>query len=572
MQRASVKMTILLEIENADLHAKDILYHPSCYKNYTSPRYLELLIKKEIEEEEEKERNANGPSPHEQAFLRLAKEVEEKVLCDTSSVTSLSDLCSSYRAYLQEEGVEVEIYRADKLKVRLVKHFGSQLCFHRPQKRNESQYVFSSAVPAGPLVERCLQLEAAAEQPSSDEDISIDDIVDEAVTREDASEASHLFAAAMILRRELLSLKNQIPIPPDPSNISENELNLPVCLYNFLCWTICGDQSCENLGLSEKVKGVSTAIRRRILSIGQDLVYCTSRGKVKTPKHVALPLALKHITGSTRAVTILNRFGHGISESQLSEYESAMAYRQIQQQEAHMATVPSNIKSFGFTVFCWDNNDIHEETPSGAGTTRCTNGIVVQRQVSTASPYLPAQLSWPNRHRRSVDPPLEAEVEYNAGRRQGPLPIDLPEEAMVLPQDDPSQSAVTDFTWILSRLLETDSLKLGQVGNEQQISGWAGFNTLLRRDDEILPSVVGYLPIIPTSPTQLSTVYLLLQRSIAVADRLQQTSVVIVLDQAIYSKAQEIIWKHRAEFSRVVLQMGGFHTSLAFVLYALTRS
>ena len=120
-----------------------------------------------------------------------------------------------------------------------------------------------------------------------------------------------------------------------------------------------------------------------------------------------------------------------------------MAYRQIQQQEAHMATVPSNIKPFGFTVFCWDNNDILEETPSGAGTTHCTNGIVVQRQVSTALPYLPAQLSWPNRHRRSVDPPLEAEVEYNAGRRQGPLPIDLPEEAMVLPQDDPSQSAVT---------------------------------------------------------------------------------------------------------------------------------
>ena len=203
--------------------------------------------------------------------------------------------------------------------------------------------------------------------------------------------------------------------------------------------------------------------------------------------------------------------------------------KQTQQQEAHVATVPSNIRSSVFTVFCWDNNDINEDTPSGAGTTHCTNGIVVQQQVSTASPYLPTNPSWPNRHRQSVTSPLEAEVEYNAGRRQGPLPIGLSAETMVLSQSDRSQSA--DFTWILTRLQESDSLILGQVSNEKKIPGWAGFNSLLRHDDEIRLSNVGYLPIIPTSPTQLSTVYRLLKRSIAVADRLQQTSVVIVLDQ-----------------------------------------
>ena len=55
----------------------------------------------------------------------------------------------------------------------------------------------------------CLQLKAAAERLSSDEDMSMIDIEDEVVTtnREDASEASIIFAAAMILRRELLSLK-----------------------------------------------------------------------------------------------------------------------------------------------------------------------------------------------------------------------------------------------------------------------------------------------------------------------------------------------------------------------------
>ena len=185
-----------------------------------------------------------------------------------------------------------------------------------------------------------------------------------------------------------------------------------------------------------------------------------------------------------------------------------MAYRQSQKQEVQMATVPSNIKSFGFTVLCWDNNDFQEETFSGAGATHCSNGIVIQKQVFNVSPNLAVDESWSNRHRRSLNPPLEAQGDYNSRKRQWPLSIDIPEEAIDLQQEDLSETALTDFTWILSRLLNSDSLTFGQLSNEQHIPCWAGFDSSLRRDDEIFPSVVGYLPIIPASPTQLSTVYL----------------------------------------------------------------
>ena len=288
---------------------------------------------------------------------------------------------------------------------------------------------------------------------------------------------------------------------------------------------------------------------------------------MKTPKHIALPLTLKHITGSTQAVTLLNRFGHGMSESQLLECETAMAERQIQQQNAGVAIVPSNIRSSGFVTFCWDNNDINEETPSGSGTTHCTNGIVVQRQCpSTAAcaEYVSGTMYCvPNRHRRSFNPLADPQIEYNAGRRQAPLPISVLNEQLtvktgILPVD-------ADFAWILARLLQVDSQNVGQISERQQTPGWSGFNSLLHRHDEIRHSAIGYLPIIPTSPTQLSTVYLLLQRSIAVADELKQESVVIVCDQAIYSKAQEIVCKHRDQFSRVVLRMGGFDIALTFL-------
>ena len=56
----------------------------------------------------------------------------------------------------------------------------------------------------------------------------------------------------------------------------------------------------------------------------------------------------------------------------------------------------------------------------------------------------------------------------------------------------------------------------------------------------------------------------MLKRSLAITDELRQGDVIIVLDQAIYAKGQEIISKHQNDFSRVILCMGSFHTACTF--------
>ena len=95
------------------------------------------------------------------------------------------------------------------------------------------------------------------------------------------------------------------------------------------------------------------------------------------PKHVALPMAVRHLTGSAQVITLLNQFRHGLSTSQMQELETALAEEQLRRQEAG-DLLPSNIDTRGTTVsFCWDNNDICEETLSGLGTTHCTNGIAI---------------------------------------------------------------------------------------------------------------------------------------------------------------------------------------------------
>ena len=78
-------------------------------------------------------------------------------------------------------------------------------------------------------------------------------------------------------------------------------------------------------------------------------------------------------------------------------------------------------------------------------------------------------------------------------------------------------------------------------------------------------SVIGYMPIIAASPTELSTVYELLKRSVSLAGEIQQQLITVVLDQAIYALAQDIIFTHPQEFELVVLRLGGFHMSMTMM-------
>ena len=105
----------------------------------------------------------------------------------------------------------------------------------------------------------------------------------------------------------------------------------------------------------------SEKIHQKILSLGQDFMFNASSGRIKTPKHIALPMTIKGKTGCAEIVTLLNLLGHGISYSYIEELETAMAKRQVKKYEDGFV-LPSNAQSGVFTTFCWDNNDLKEET------------------------------------------------------------------------------------------------------------------------------------------------------------------------------------------------------------------
>ena len=75
---------------------------------------------------------------------------------------------------------------------------------------------------------------------------------------------------------------------------------------------------------------------------------------MKTPKHVALPLAVKQMTGSAKTITLLNRFGHGLALTQLREVEAGMAEKMMDQQDGVFVLINIS-KGKGLVHFCWDS-------------------------------------------------------------------------------------------------------------------------------------------------------------------------------------------------------------------------
>ena len=114
-----------------------------------------------------------------------------------------------------------------------------------------------------------------------------------------------------------------------------------------------------------------------------------------------------------------------------------------------------------------------------------------------------------------------------------------------------------DLLWLISRAAAEDTL-FSLLKEKQQIPSWTAFFVKINETETPCESVIGYNQVLDHSLTELSTVYTPLKRSIAMADQIGQTDVVVVCDLAIYTEAVEIINKKENEFGRIVLRLGAF--------------
>ena len=73
------------------------------------------------------------------------------------------------RDEVQEKAVRGYSLKSSSHDHMIKRHFDMRLVFHRPNKCTESQYVFSSEVQPGPIIEGCLKLDQVQEREEEKE-------------------------------------------------------------------------------------------------------------------------------------------------------------------------------------------------------------------------------------------------------------------------------------------------------------------------------------------------------------------------------------------------------------------
>ena len=348
--------------------------------------------------------------------------------------------------------------------------------------------------------------------------------------------------SAKSIKEEICSMSQTYQSwPPSQNDLVSCKTVIPPLLSTF-----------SSLLLTSK-KRVGKRKKSRINSICQDIIYTTTNGRMRTSKHVTVALSIKRKTGSKDIITWLNRYGHIISYDEINFVETDLA-EQIMKNKNLRSFVPSQVQQFRFVSFIWDNNDVNPESLKGKSM-HVTNGIIVQLaeegDVSFASTSR-RECAGRKRSFQAIEISLPS---YISKKRNDYKIVGSDLSNVTIDQAGYKLSKLLDFFWVVLRY------------HSDRIPNWAGFNYELNLPTSSSIHTVSYLPAINASPTNMDTVLELLYQSKAKAEYLNLPNADVVVDQAIYAKAVEIL--NNPNFSSlkdfIILRMGGFHIALNFL-------
>jgi len=137
---------------------------------------------------------------------------------------------------------------------------------------------------------------------------------------------------------------------------------------------------------------------------------------------------------------------------------------------------------------------------------------------------------------RSVNADNQELEVYIAGTCVGPQPLPTREDHAHKANEVAKIACQKNLAWILARLANQEN---------QAVSGWTGFNIRTRNQVQVSEDIVGYLPTINAPATELSTVFEILNQSESIRRNLSLHTVVVVMDQALFAKTAEIVWKQK---------------------------
>ena len=235
------------------------------------------------------------------------------------------------------------------------------------------------------------------------------------------------------------------------------------------------------------------------------------------------------------------------------ETEYAISLMEDAQRNPENVFVPEEFSAENEIVTVWDNIDDLEETLSGSGTSHRCNGTGVQLKTPDTQGLIRGEpklkrcrRSLPSGHFGALEP-------YLHSKREGPGKLTFPDQSS---SDLLKSQYMKYLLWSFARCVNLP---------KQVVPSWTGFYITVRDNIVILESTIGYFESINAPTTEMSTVFEILKRSCRIMEKLKLPSIVCVFDQAIYSKACEIVWKKKSMFQDVVLMLGNFHLMMMYL-------
>lgn len=520
--------TLIHKIQGIDCIAKEVKYHKSCYKSYTKKRLVQ-----------------NDPNPPcSESYSVFCNVVNDRII-KNSEILSMDKLCAIFCTTLKNKNPDETYNVCNRQLKRWLQRDFPQVVFVKPKQKNLSELVLCSRASQEPILIENNFLSTEADTSENEEENT--DLIIKTQPDYDCEMKGLLYKAALIVNNLLKSspiLDCNWPPTAEDLNMVNTEKLIPTLLFNFLAWCFGESDEIETdvfVTTSEKMK-------RKIFSIIQDMIHILSAGRKQTPKHLSLAMAVRHITGSARLINILNGLGHCISHSAVLEYDTQLAEMQLNSANS----LPVGIVPNKFSTIVWDNIDFREETLTGHGTTHSTNGILIQQKVPTDLADNVYIKSIKKSKKRKLDPPTTLIPRYFLGQRHNP---DIPE---IITCDNRkaklSEAKVIDHLYIVTKF-----------GGDELLPGWTGFNCMLEKDNIPPLTTIQYLPVLEANPTDFSTVNAILTKSLDICKKLGLKEIVLVFDQAIYSKAQQIRWKEEKYKKPLVIRLGEFHVSMSFL-------
>ena len=449
----------------------------------------------------------------------------------------------------------------DNLAKRLKTHYKDRVTIHTRHGQSKSSILFSSSISVGQALEAAVDIKQSTEQDKVDHSLS------KQAKTESLGSFSELYRSAKLLRNVLKSSKENVQSYNESLNSENTQKIIPDELYMFLRWLLEDSANEVPHGmLRENSKQPQT--HRRIMSFAQDILFSSSKGAF-TPKHIALAITGKHLTGSKELIKILNRFGHCVSYDEVAKYETQCIEHLLLDTSENEVALPSNISAGNFVQAAADNLDFSEETLDGKNTTHITTLVLYQRCLNGRfAKHIPMKKS--SRRKPLSELPLSKNtLNFSKQCRKLNVPTVLFKSAGSEEnsgESDQKKKAVDlDMAWVFARICPSKPFSVTLKPLEKQsVPGWSAFNALISTNEPDITNI-GYCPVIPSPPTEYSTVYTVMKTVQKMMRRLNQKHSVITFDEAIYCKAKEIQWRCKDEFSDTVLRLGGFHTALNFI-------